>query len=356
MGNTCVGPSITKNGFFQSVSTVLWKAPQEGDALPAAPKGPGGGSPGRTPPPALPKPASDVQVAVQSKAPEPVKIATSQSEPAPKPAKQDAKPAAAAAAAATATNPSSNSSGEAPRPRPKVPQVKRVSSAGLLVGSVLKRKTENLKDKYSLGRRLGQGQFGTTYLCVERSTGKEFACKSILKRKLVTDDDVEDVRREQACAAASRPSGSVHLGRAWRPGRAGRAWRPGLRRTSKASTARADARGEHGAGRELPHACCVTELPRTKSLSCRAPRRRALASRDAAQSLPLPTPRRRASSSCRTQASCGRPQSKQEHQQDANNKSSCGPGVSTNQANARRRAQPRSSTSRRRRRRRGPRR
>ena len=175
MGNTCVGPSITKNGFFQSVSTVLWKAPQEGDALPM--------------------PASDVQVAVQSKAPEPVKIATSQSVPAPKPAKQDAKLAAAAFAAAS-TNPSSNSSGEAPRPRPKVPQVKRVSSAGLLVGSVLKRKTENLKDKYSLGRRLGQGQFGTTYLCVERSTGKEFACKSILKRKLVTDDDVEDVRRE----------------------------------------------------------------------------------------------------------------------------------------------------------------
>jgi calcium-dependent protein kinase len=77
-----------------------------------------------------------------------------------------------------------------------VPPVKRVSSAGLLVGSVLKRKTESVKEKYSLGRRLGQGQFGTTYLCVERSSGKEYACKSILKRKLVTDDDVEDVRRE----------------------------------------------------------------------------------------------------------------------------------------------------------------
>ncbi|CAL4919450.1 unnamed protein product [Urochloa decumbens] len=191
MGNTCVGPSITKNGFFQSVSTVLWKAPQDGDALPAAAAS--GPDDGRSPPPSLPKPASDLQV--QSKPPEPVKIATSHSEPAPPkpaPAQHDAnKPAAAA------NHPSSNSSGgEAPRPRPKVPPVKRVSSAGLLVGSVLKRKTENLKDKYSLGRRLGQGQFGTTYLCVERSTGKEFACKSILKRKLVTDDDVEDVRRE----------------------------------------------------------------------------------------------------------------------------------------------------------------
>ncbi|XP_062213167.1 nuclear pore complex protein NUP1-like [Phragmites australis] len=183
MGNTCVGPSITMNGFFRSVSTALWKTPQDGDALPAASNGPDGGSPGRSQPHPLPKQPSDVPVEVQSKAPEPVKIASAQTE-APKPAEQDAKSGAGA------------NSGEAARPRPKVPQVKRVSSAGLLVGSVLKRKTENLRDKYSLGRRLGQGQFGTTYLCVERSTGKEFACKSIVKRKLVTDDDVEDVRRE----------------------------------------------------------------------------------------------------------------------------------------------------------------
>ena len=191
MGNTCVGPSITMNGFFQSVSTALWKTPQDGDALPAA--GSDANGPGRsqsTPPPALPKPAPDVHVAVQSKAPEPVKIAASHSEPAPK--------AAAPAPANASPSPSPDSSAEAlpTRPRPKAPPVKRVSSAGLLVGSVLKRRTENLKDKYSLGRRLGQGQFGTTHLCVERGTGKELACKSILKRKLATDDDVEDVRRE----------------------------------------------------------------------------------------------------------------------------------------------------------------
>jgi serine/threonine protein kinase len=64
------------------------------------------------------------------------------------------------------------------------------------VESVLRRKTENLKDKYSLGRKLGQGQFGTTYLCVDKATGLEYACKSIAKRKLITDEDVEDVRRE----------------------------------------------------------------------------------------------------------------------------------------------------------------
>lgn len=205
MGNTCVGPSIAKNGFFQSVSTVLWKARPDGDALPdpaaAASNGP---TTTHRPPP-------DPPLAIQSirKAPEPVKIASS------KPEQQNPKPSSAAAgaaeqdskqqarstdsASAADSNSISSNSGEPTKPhnhRPKAPQVKRVSSAGLLVGSVLKRKTESVKEKYSLGRRLGQGQFGTTYLCVDRASGKEYACKSILKRKLVTDDDVEDVRRE----------------------------------------------------------------------------------------------------------------------------------------------------------------
>ena len=37
---------------------------------------------------------------------------------------------------------------------------------------------------YSLGKVLGRGQFGTTRLAVEKATGKEYACKSISKRKL----------------------------------------------------------------------------------------------------------------------------------------------------------------------------
>ncbi|XAR54348.1 Non-specific serine/threonine protein kinase [Bertholletia excelsa] len=74
--------------------------------------------------------------------------------------------------------------------------MKRVASAGLKTGSVLQRKTDNLKEFYTLGKKLGQGQFGTTFLCVEKATGKKFACKSIAKRKLLAPDDVEDVRRE----------------------------------------------------------------------------------------------------------------------------------------------------------------
>ncbi|KAL9244910.1 hypothetical protein vseg_018624 [Gypsophila vaccaria] len=62
--------------------------------------------------------------------------------------------------------------------------------------SVLGHKTANICDLYTLGRKLGQGQFGTTYLCTEMATGIEYACKSISKRKLISKEDIEDVRRE----------------------------------------------------------------------------------------------------------------------------------------------------------------
>ncbi|KAK8529720.1 hypothetical protein V6N12_060493 [Hibiscus sabdariffa] len=61
---------------------------------------------------------------------------------------------------------------------------------------VLGHRTPNIRDLYTLGRKLGQGQFGVTYLCTEISTGIEYACKSISKRKLISREDVEDVRRE----------------------------------------------------------------------------------------------------------------------------------------------------------------
>ncbi|OVA01103.1 Protein kinase domain [Macleaya cordata] len=61
---------------------------------------------------------------------------------------------------------------------------------------VLGHKTANLSDLYTLGRKLGQGQFASTFVCVENSTGNVYACKSILKRKLVSIEFVEDVRRE----------------------------------------------------------------------------------------------------------------------------------------------------------------
>lgn len=55
---------------------------------------------------------------------------------------------------------------------------------------------EDVKDMYTLGKELGRGQFGVTYLCTEKSTGHLYACKSIAKRKLVTKGDKEDMKRE----------------------------------------------------------------------------------------------------------------------------------------------------------------
>lgn len=62
--------------------------------------------------------------------------------------------------------------------------------------TILQSKTGNIKELYTLGKLLGQGQFGTTYLCVENATGNEYACKTIAKRKLTMQEDIDDVRRE----------------------------------------------------------------------------------------------------------------------------------------------------------------
>ncbi|KAL0339646.1 UNVERIFIED_CONTAM: Calcium-dependent protein kinase [Sesamum radiatum] len=54
----------------------------------------------------------------------------------------------------------------------------------------------DIEEFYELGRELGRGEFGVTYLCTDKSTGEVFACKSISKMKLRTRVDIEDVRRE----------------------------------------------------------------------------------------------------------------------------------------------------------------
>lgn len=57
---------------------------------------------------------------------------------------------------------------------------------------------ENIEDEYMLDRELGRGEFGVTYLCIDRNSRELLACKSISKRKLRTSVDVEDVKREVA--------------------------------------------------------------------------------------------------------------------------------------------------------------
>ncbi|ERN00909.1 hypothetical protein AMTRI_Chr03g139810 [Amborella trichopoda] len=56
----------------------------------------------------------------------------------------------------------------------------------------------DIASRYDLGRELGRGEFGITYLCTDRDTGEVLACKSISKKKLRTAVDIEDVRREVA--------------------------------------------------------------------------------------------------------------------------------------------------------------
>ncbi|KAD6453992.1 hypothetical protein E3N88_08698 [Mikania micrantha] len=48
----------------------------------------------------------------------------------------------------------------------------------------------------SLGKEIGKGQFGITYIYKEKSTGKKYACKKIPKRKLVTANQKEALKRE----------------------------------------------------------------------------------------------------------------------------------------------------------------
>ncbi|KAL2327315.1 hypothetical protein Fmac_020742 [Flemingia macrophylla] len=179
MGNNCVGPNMG-NGFLQSVTAAVWKTRPPETRLPppsAASQSPNADS--SKDPEQKPSKSSDPPMAVQKTPPAQVKI----------PPEDSAKPLPL--------------DHEKPSPavktenKPKKPtHVKRVSSAGLQVESVLGRKTENMKEFFSLGRKLGQGQFGTTFLCVQKGSNKDFACKSIAKRKLTTQEDVEDVRRE----------------------------------------------------------------------------------------------------------------------------------------------------------------
>ncbi|RHN57785.1 putative calcium/calmodulin-dependent protein kinase CAMK-CDPK family [Medicago truncatula] len=75
-------------------------------------------------------------------------------------------------------------------PSPK-PTVKR-SDTNTIPG----KQFEDVKQIYTLGKELGRGQFGVTYLCTENSTGLKYACKSISKRNLVSEPDKEEIKRE----------------------------------------------------------------------------------------------------------------------------------------------------------------
>ncbi|KAF5935483.1 hypothetical protein HYC85_026612 [Camellia sinensis] len=69
--------------------------------------------------------------------------------------------------------------------------------AAILTETILdSTQTSNFKDRYVLGERLGWGQFGIIRACSDKLTGDVLACKSIAKDRLVTMDDVRNVKLE----------------------------------------------------------------------------------------------------------------------------------------------------------------
>ncbi|QCD79735.1 calcium-dependent protein kinase 2-like [Vigna unguiculata] len=81
-------------------------------------------------------------------------------------------------------------------PKPKLSPTQNARAVQKPDTTILGKPFEDIKKYYTLGRELGRGQFGVTYLCTENATGTTYACKSILKRKLVSKADREDMKRE----------------------------------------------------------------------------------------------------------------------------------------------------------------
>lgn len=85
---------------------------------------------------------------------------------------------------------------------------------------------QGLTDKYDLGKKLGEGGFGSVRMVVLKSNGAEFACKSICKRLDVPNlppikqqQHLENIKREVSCSSGSWSSDSSHEGHgglAWR--------------------------------------------------------------------------------------------------------------------------------------------
>ncbi|GAB2230543.1 hypothetical protein Droror1_Dr00014813 [Drosera rotundifolia] len=85
----------------------------------------------------------------------------------------------------------------AAQPGPKFPaRVPSPKPSHKAYDTILGKPFDDVKLYYEMGKELGRGQFGITYLCTDRNTGEQFACKCIAKKKLVTKADKEDMRRE----------------------------------------------------------------------------------------------------------------------------------------------------------------
>ncbi|XP_020205845.2 calcium-dependent protein kinase 11 [Cajanus cajan] len=62
--------------------------------------------------------------------------------------------------------------------------------------NVLPQATPPLKEHYVVGKVVGRGHLATTFACTHKETRKVFACKTIPKAKLLSQEDCNDVWRE----------------------------------------------------------------------------------------------------------------------------------------------------------------
>ncbi|KAF7818880.1 calcium-dependent protein kinase 26-like [Senna tora] len=190
MGNNCVGSRVSKDSLFLTIPSSLWGSrPSDAMVSPTSNKSSSAS-----------EAANTEKETVQNNPPQVLKIVKEESmkETESKPEQEEIKPPHHHPKSSEAMEESRKPQSVKVEPaKPKKPHiVKRLESAGLEADSVLQTKTGHLKEFYKLGKKLGHGQFGTSFLCVEKATGKQYACKSIAKRKLLNNEDLEDVRRE----------------------------------------------------------------------------------------------------------------------------------------------------------------
>uniref|UniRef100_A0A7N0V1U6 non-specific serine/threonine protein kinase n=1 Tax=Kalanchoe fedtschenkoi TaxID=63787 RepID=A0A7N0V1U6_KALFE len=196
MGNSiCVGSRVSnsENGLFHMLSSSAWWSKAEDGGSPHA-KGevsepPSTSERRQIPPPTQNMPPEVLMIVKEEFKPDQVAAVNEEAKPVQK-NMVTAEPQPALVVKVT----------QETKPKPATPKkprhVRRVTSAGLEAGYVLQTQMGHLKQFYNLGQKIGHGQFGTTFLCEEKATGMKYACKSISKRKLASEADVEDVRRE----------------------------------------------------------------------------------------------------------------------------------------------------------------
>ncbi|KAL1311961.1 hypothetical protein AAHE18_16G003200 [Arachis hypogaea] len=83
-----------------------------------------------------------------------------------------------------------------PGPAYRPAKSEAASSSSHQEGSMIGKALTDINELYRLERELGRGQFGVTYLCTEKATGRQYACKSIARRKVTRKNEMDDVKRE----------------------------------------------------------------------------------------------------------------------------------------------------------------